>query len=93
MVLLEDLNGLVEEDPASAAFCFLGVIPSFSFKAGERMEANDENIFNVQSLGWIFGRTEAELVNTIHLSDNQRRGLTIFTLNKNDIFIMTFYQN
>ena len=58
IVLLEDLRGLDGEDPPSAAFCFLGVIPSFSFKAGERMEANVENIFNVQSLGYLTGSEE-----------------------------------
>ena len=52
-VLLEEPSGLVageDPDPLPAGFCFFGVIPSFSFRAGERIEANDENILNVDLL-------------------------------------------
>ena len=45
-VLFDEVRGLlVGEDPVPADFGFFGVIPSFSFNAGERIEANDENIF------------------------------------------------
>ena len=87
IVLLEDLNGLAGEDPASAAFLFLGVIPSFSFKAGERMEANVENIFDNHSTHWdeYLDRKNSRLdwsTNTL-TSNLQSRGSAISSLNKN----------
>ena len=49
-VLFDEVRGLlVGEDPVPADFGFFGVIPSFSFNAGERIEANDENIFKLIS--------------------------------------------
>ena len=97
MVLLEDLNGLVGEDPPSAAFCFLGVIPSFSFKAGERMEANVENIFNILSLGYLTGqnRTKNQIWSKrstrLMRCQKIREEVLPYFLCKNDKFIMTFY--
>ena len=61
------------------------------------MEANVENIFNVQITGMDIWseRTELRIWSTqstaeVELSENQRRGLTIFTLNKNDMFKIKF---
>ena len=65
MVLLDELNGLDDvEAPEAAAFCFclLGVIPSFSFRAGDRIEANDENILNVTKLQTLSLFTDTSLM-------------------------------